>query len=192
MSRDSVVDFTCIMIEEVHQVCYKVYFSSYFGKTKTKNYTFFADSFDNRPTFSKLCWCYWSTSGAGNLITGCYCVTRRFHFPSRGVFQQWIKQIIQQVRAPVSVHCGVAGPYSDRFLYPSGLSVFFFIKYFSVAPINDVVFSGYGWWLQICSLSSLWGILFFWLEWIIVCGLFPLRICALLNRVPNCLLVSPS
>ena len=38
-------------------------------------------------TLSKLCWCYWSTSAAGNLITGCCCITERFHFPCRDVFQ---------------------------------------------------------------------------------------------------------
>ena len=33
---------------------------------------FFADSFINwQQTFSKQCWCYWPTSGTGNLITRC-------------------------------------------------------------------------------------------------------------------------
>ena len=42
------------LIEEAHQVCAKVMFSSYFGKTKRK-LMFFADSFvDLQPTFSKL------------------------------------------------------------------------------------------------------------------------------------------
>ncbi len=70
---------TAYLIEEVHQVCYKVTFRGYFGKTRS--------FVDWQPTFSKLCWCYWSTYGAGNLITGCCCVTGSIHFPSRGVFQ---------------------------------------------------------------------------------------------------------
>ncbi len=91
-------------------------FRRYFGKTKRKSYAFTDSFIDWQPTFWKLCLCYWSTSGAGNLITGCWCVTGSVHFPSKGVFQKWIKELTQQVCAPISIHCAVLAPYPDLFL----------------------------------------------------------------------------
>ena len=40
-----------------------------------------------QPTVTKLCSCYYSTSGAQNFIIGCCCLNRTFNFPFRGVLE---------------------------------------------------------------------------------------------------------
>ncbi len=82
----------------VQNVHYKVTFDSSLWQDQEENLRFsvFLWQFCRLTTkfHKKLYWYYWSTSGAGNLITGCCCVTGRLHFPSRGVFQEKVTQQI--------------------------------------------------------------------------------------------------